>query len=110
MIPGSHTSPSIVARERCLDLARRWLTVCSKDSCHLMLDALVAFPDEKLASMCILNWGLDQPQGDENDLSWFEAHGADRNLLIWAFSVERQMEHETLTTKEQGRSDGNAPG
>jgi hypothetical protein len=86
-----HRSSSTVARQRCLDLAMRWLTACSKDSCRFMSEALDGYPDEELAAMCIESWGLDQPQGDENDLSWFEAHGADPDLLIWAFSEQREI-------------------
>lgn len=91
MIPGSPADASVVACARCLDMARRWLTVCSKDSCRYMVDALESFPDEKLAELCISSWGLDQPQGDENDISWFEAHEADRDLLIWAFTAQRAL-------------------
>jgi hypothetical protein len=82
---------SIVAFERCLDVAGRWLAACSKGSCNYMVDTLENFPDERLAEMCISSWGLDQPQGDDNDISWLEAHGADRDLLIWAFAAQRAL-------------------
>ncbi|WP_457798012.1 hypothetical protein [Methylocystis sp. S23] len=54
-----------------------------------MLDALAKFSDVQLADSCISRWGLDQPQGDDNDISWFEAHEASRELLIWAFATQR---------------------
>ncbi len=85
--PQSDTSP--MACIRCLDLAERWLTACSATTCVQMVDAFANFSDESLANMCISRWGLDQPQGDENDLTWFESHEATRDLLVWAFATYR---------------------
>jgi len=45
--------------------------------------------DEQLADKCISYWGLDQPQGDDNDITWFEQHDVDRQTLIDAFGVAR---------------------
>lgn len=85
------------ARERCLDVAYRWLTVCSKVSCYSSTDALANLTDEELADRCIARWGLDLPQGDDNDLTWFESHDANRRNLIDAFEAIRAV--FTLATK-----------
>jgi hypothetical protein len=53
------------------------------------MEAFAHFSDESLADMCISRWGLDQTQGEENDLTWFESHGASRDVLIWAFATYR---------------------
>jgi hypothetical protein len=74
---------------RCLDLAERWLTTCSATACVPMTESFANFSDEKLADMCIARWGLDQPQGEDNDLTWFEANEASRDLLVWAFATFR---------------------
>ncbi len=71
------------------DLAECWLTACSATVCVPIIDAFANFSDEALADMCISRWGLDQPQGDDNDLTWFEAHEACPDLLIWAFATQR---------------------
>lgn len=86
---GPHPDTPPMACIRCLDLAERWLTACSATVCVQMVDAFANFSDEALADMCISRWGLDQPQGEENDLTWFEAHEASRDLLIWAFATQR---------------------
>ena len=96
MIVGSPAEASVVACERRLDIARRWLTACSRDSCRFMVDALETFSDEKLADMCISSWGLEESQGDDNDISWFEAHSADRDLVIWAFAMQRSSPQAQL--------------
>ncbi len=70
--------------DRCADLARRWL----KDSCRWRSEAL-AFTDEQLADAVIGAWGLDQPQGDDNDVTWFDVHGADRDMAVDAFAALR---------------------
>ncbi len=64
--PQPDTSP--MASIRCLDLAERWLIACSATACVPMVDAFANFSDETLADMCISRWGLDQPQGEDNDL------------------------------------------
>jgi hypothetical protein len=69
-------------------MAERWLGACSKQSCDVT-HAFAEASDEALADMCIARWGLDQPQGDDNDISWFEAHEASRELLVWAFATFR---------------------
>jgi hypothetical protein len=74
---------------RCLDLAERWLTSCSAIACVPMVDAFANFSDEALADMCISRWGLEQSQGEENDLTWFESHEASRDVLVWAFAAYR---------------------
>ncbi len=91
--------PSPMACVRCLDLADRWLTTCSATACVRWGDAFANFSDESLADMCISRWGLDQPQGDDNDLTWFESHGASRDLLVWAFATQRTF----ATQNESGR-------
>jgi|APFre7841882630_1041343.scaffolds.fasta_scaffold90277_1 hypothetical protein len=83
----SRDSP--IVRERCLDIAYRWLTVCSDVSCYTSTEALANFTDEELADRCIAKWGLDLPQADDNDLTFFEAHNADRRNLIDAFAAVR---------------------
>ncbi len=80
------------AQERCADLVRRWLTACAKDSCWWRSEML-ALTDEQLADALIAAWGLDQPQGDDNDVSWFESHSADRDMLIEAFAAVRLKLH-----------------
>lgn len=77
--------------DRCVAIAQRWLTACSKSSCEYKSEALTAFTDEQLAEKCICSWGLDQPQGDENDITWFEANGADREMLVRAFAEVRAV-------------------
>ncbi len=84
-----HPEGSPMACVRCLDLAERWLSACSATACVPMIEAFANFSDEALADMCISRWGLDQPQGDDNDLTWFESHGASRDLLVWAFAAQR---------------------
>ncbi len=79
---------------RCLELAERWLTACSATACVRMIDAFANFTDEALADLCISRWGLDQPQGEENDLTWFEAHEASRDFLVWAFAAFRAFTAE----------------
>ncbi len=86
---GPHQDASAMACIRCLEIAERWLTTCSATICIRTVDAFAHFSDEALADLCILRWGLDQPQGDENDLTWFESHGACRDLLVWAFATQR---------------------
>ncbi len=86
---GPHPETPPMACIRCLDLAERWLTACSATACVRMVDAFVNFSDEALADMCISRWGLDQPQGDDNDLTWFEVREASRALLVWAFATQR---------------------
>jgi hypothetical protein len=86
------------ARDRCLDVAYRWLTVCSKVSCYSSTEALANLTDEELADRCIAKWGLNLPQGEDNDLTWFEAHDADRPDLIDAFEAIRAV--FTLSTKD----------
>lgn len=54
-----------------------------------MVESLVEFTDEQLADKCVSTWGLDQPQGDENDLTWFEANSASRDMLAEAFAEVR---------------------
>lgn len=78
-----------MAYVRCLDIAERWLTACGATVCVPMVDAFGNFSDERLADMCISRWRLDQPQSDDNDLTWFEAHEANREMLVWAFSAYR---------------------
>ncbi len=75
------------ARDRCADMARRWLIACSKDSCYWR--SIAGLIDEQLADALIGAWGLDQPQGDRSDLSWFETHDADRSMLVEAFAELR---------------------
>lgn len=86
---GPDLEASPMACIRCLEIAERWLTVCSATTCVRMTEAFQNFSDEALADLCILRWGLDQPQGDDNDLTWFESHGACRGLLVWAFATQR---------------------
>ncbi len=71
--------------DRCADLARRWLTTCARGSCRWQSEAL-AFTDEQLADALIGAWGLDQPQGDDNGVTWFDVHAADREMLVDAFT------------------------
>jgi hypothetical protein len=73
---------------RCLDIAERWLTARGADERRLA-QAFADSTDEALADKCIARWGLDQPQGDDNDINWFEAHEANRDLLVWAFATFR---------------------
>ena len=75
--------------ERCADMVRRWLTACGKDFCYWRSEALAGLNDEQLADACIGAWGLDRPQGDDNHVTWFEVHGADRNMLIEAVAAVR---------------------
>jgi hypothetical protein len=82
--------------ERCADMVRRWLTACGKDSCYWRSEALAGLTDEQLADACIRAWGLDQTQGDDNHLTWFEVHGADRSLLIEAIAAVRFELSRTL--------------
>lgn len=77
------------AKERCVAIARQWLTTCGKSSCEYMFGMLVEFTDEQLADRCIRFWGLDQSQGDENDITWFEANETDRDTLVTAFAEVR---------------------
>ena len=84
-----HPTGSPVARERCDDIVRRWLTPCGKDSCFYMFETLNDITDEQLADRCICGWGLDQSGGDDNDLIWFEVHDANRTMLIEAFAKLR---------------------
>jgi hypothetical protein len=86
---GPHFDAPRMAFIRCLDLAERWLTTCSATVCVPLVESFANFSDERLADMCILRWGLDQPQGEENDLTWFEAHEASRGLLVSAFATFR---------------------
>lgn len=79
------------SRERCVTIAQRWLTACSNGSCEYMLDVLEKFSDEQLAENCIALWGLDQPQGDENDITWFEANDANGDMLVRAFREVRAV-------------------
>ena len=89
MAPNFQTAGSHGAQDRCADLVRRWLPACHDDACFWRHEALTEFGDEQLADACIATWGLDQPQGDENDLTWFEAHDADRTMLVTAFAAMR---------------------
>ncbi len=75
--------------ERCADIVRRWLTTCNKGSCYYVVHMFADFSDEQLADRCISCWRLDQPQGDDNDITWFEQHDADRQTLIAAFAAAR---------------------
>ncbi len=83
------------SQARCADLARRWLTACQGNICLWKHEALVELTDDQLADSCIAAWGLDQPQGDENDLTWFEVHNVDRTMLIEAFSATRAVMHSS---------------
>jgi hypothetical protein len=87
--PGLHPDTPRTAYVRCLDLAERWLTACSATTCVPTVEAFANFSDERLADMCISRWGLDQPQGEANDLTWFESHEASRDVLVWAFAAYR---------------------
>ncbi len=80
----------IIAQERCLDLAHRWLSLCNATACGFEVEKFAHLTDEQLADQCIAKWGLDQAQGDDNDLTWFEEHDADRLMLVRAFEVVRQ--------------------
>ncbi len=80
----------VIAQERCLDLAHRWLSLCRANSCDLEIEKFAHLTDEQLADQCIARWGLDQAQGDDNDLSWFEEHDADKLMLARAFGIVRQ--------------------
>jgi hypothetical protein len=75
--------------ERYLDVARRWLTACGQGGCYFVAEKLADDDDEKLADKCIRGWLLDEPQGDDNDITWFEQHEADRQMLIEAFMALR---------------------
>lgn len=79
-----------IAQDRCLDLVRRWLSLCNPNSCDLAIEAFLGQTDEQLADQCIARWGLDQAQGDDNDLTWFEVHDADRMMLAQAFGIVRE--------------------
>ncbi|WP_036281106.1 hypothetical protein [Methylocystis sp. ATCC 49242] len=82
--------------ERCIDIAVRWLTRCSNGSCQYLISALNESSDEELADKCICCWGLDQPQGDDNDITWFEQHETDRRMLVEAFAATRAYFAEEL--------------
>ncbi|WP_292532166.1 hypothetical protein [Methylocystis sp.] len=97
MVNDLHSPDSLATRERCLDIAYRWLTVCDKASCYLRAEALASLTDEELAHQCIAKWGLDLPQGDDNDLTWFEAYDAEPSNLIDAFAAVRAI--FTMSTK-----------
>jgi hypothetical protein len=88
-----------MAYVRCLDLVERWFTACSSATCVPRVDVFANFSDEELADKCISRWLLDQPQGDDNDLTWFEAHEANRDLLVWAFATYRAF----ATQDQSGR-------
>lgn len=88
-----------MAYARCLEMVERWLTTCSATVCVTNVEAFDNFSDESLADMCTTKWGLDQPQGEENHLSWFEAREANRGMLIWAFHAFR-----VFATQEQPKS------
>jgi hypothetical protein len=90
-----HPDTPPMACVRCLDIADRWLTSCGGGQCNAAFLTFASFSDESLADQCISRWGLDQPQGEDNDLTWFEAHEADRDLLIWAFSALRAFATQT---------------
>jgi hypothetical protein len=77
--------------DRCVDLARRWLTACGQSGCYYAIQELRRFSDEELADKCISCWCLDEPQGDDNDITWFEQHEADRRMLIEAFTTVRSF-------------------
>ncbi len=79
----------LCARDKCADIAERWLTACSDNSCGYGLDRLAQFTDEQLAEKCIFSWGLDQPQDDDNNITWFEANGANPVMLSQAFAELR---------------------
>lgn len=98
--PGQRPDAPRMACVRCLELVERWLTACSATVCVPAVEALANFSDEALADMCISRWGLDQPQGEENDLTWFEAHEASRDLLVWAFAAFRAF---TIEDESQGQ-------
>jgi hypothetical protein len=78
-----------VGWERCLDLAGRWLAACGEAECHYVAQELDLFTDDELADKCINCLRLDQPQGDENDITWFEQHEANRPMLIDTFGAIR---------------------
>ncbi len=78
----------LAAQDRCADLVRRWLTVCVKDACRWRVE-LLALTDEELADALIAAWGLDQSHEDDNDISWFEIHSANREMLVEAFAAMR---------------------
>jgi hypothetical protein len=52
---------------------------------------LKEFSDEELADKCIRCWCLDAPQGEDNDITWFEQHEADRASLMEAFGLVRSF-------------------
>ncbi len=83
----------VIPQERCLDLANRWLSLCSTNSCDVSAEKFSDLTDEQLADQCIARWGLDQAQGDDNDLTWFEEHDADRLMLVRAFGIMREWLH-----------------
>lgn len=85
--PDDDTSP--MACVRCLDMAERWLTSSGADGSRVSIEPFPSASDEEMADRCISRWGLDQPQGDDNDITWFEAHEANRDLLVWAFATHR---------------------
>lgn len=89
----------------CTDIARRWLTACGDGDCNYLVQALADFTDDQLADNCICRWGLDQPQGDDNDITWFEQHGANRQLLIDAFSAVRFCFRNESPVETSKRSD-----
>ena len=72
-------------------MAYRWLTACSKVSCYSTVEALASLTDEEMAHQCIAKWGLDLAQGDDNDITWFEAHDAEPHNLIDAFAAVRAV-------------------
>ncbi len=76
------------AHERCYDLVRRWLIDCARGSCRWRTEVFDS-NDEQLADALISTWRLDQPQGDDNDFTWFEIHLADRTMLVEAFATVR---------------------
>jgi hypothetical protein len=81
---------SLARQERCLDLARKWLSLCSAESCRSTVERFSELTDEQLANQRAARWHLDQAQGDENDFTWFERHGANKLMLAYAFGVARQ--------------------
>jgi hypothetical protein len=78
------------SQERCLDLVRRWLSLYNADSCSFTIERFSDLTDEQLTDQCIARWGLDQVQGDDNNITWFEEHDADRFMLMRAFGIVRE--------------------
>ncbi len=87
------TASLVIYQERCLDLVHRWLSLWRTNSCEFAIEKFAHLTDEQLADQCIARWGLDQAQGDDNDLTWFEEHDADRLMLVRAFGIVRQWLH-----------------